>query len=206
MMNRKKNILVLMAVTIVDLSLYTAYELRPPTAFVTGIAQYNDRTFEEQMQLYPVSIHGKITDVASEVWVITSPEEDDQIPPNIISVLTEKIPKQKITIAVLEVYKNTVGIDTNNSIIVYDVANGIGENYDGERTMYYYDETIDHQVGDEGIFFISQENTGHLTISGFGAYYPILGGHTTVTTELDKLFDNKEIDLIQTKNLARSQP
>ena len=211
MIDKKKILLIILIIITVIIAivavslLYAVFTLSP--IFVSyGQPQLADRSYEEGVSLYPLIVIGEITNVKGVVQTVkpflTTVLEGDYIR------FTE--PKSEITIKIDEVLKNKINY-TDDTIVVYDDA-VLSVYFHGEIKVLDSKYTVKHNVGDRGLFLIGHDEYWYMY--GFGDYYPIIDGITTISKKYDiflnpiRLEDNLPIvppmELEEAKKIARA--
>ena len=200
MISKKFSLIALIAIIAVTSTIYGVYETTP-TIHRYSIAQFSGESFEEFVHKNHLVVVGKITGVGLEITykeVMGTDEQGNEY-------LVEKVgkPNAAVTIRVLEVLKDDNILNNTKSITFLDPeVNGELGKIGGQTAMFHSKYAIDYQVGDTGIFMIHKDRG--IYSMGFGSYYPIIEGQTTITTELDKLVGKIPIDLEHAENHAEN--
>ena len=198
MINKKLSLIAIVAIVAVASTLYGISEMNPGV-IRASIMQFADFTFEEKVERSGLVVVGEVTNVGVKIF----PEDIMDTDENGNEYVFEhnEIPRAEVTIRILEVLKDDIGLDASRTVTFYDDINGVIGESDSQPARYISQYAIDYHVGDKGLFLI--ENDRGLSSLGFSSYYPIIDGETTVITQLDKLLDKPPIELTEAKIIAR---
>lgn len=201
MINKKTSSLIAMVAIVAVASIMYGINETSPTIhkYVAG-SQFNSYTFDQSVEMNPLTVVGVITDVGVKVFEDAEYSTDmngDQY----ISQEAGR-PKAEITIRVIEVLNDDGTVQFGKTVTFYDshVEGAIGK-VDGSTAMYHSKYAVDYKVGDRGIFIINEDHG--LNLMGFTSYYPLTTGLSTMTSGLDKLGDKAPIDVEQAKQTAK---
>ena len=199
MINKKVGLIAMVSIIAVASTLYGISETNP-SVIRAGTLQFADLTFEERVEKSGLIVVGVVADVGVKIF----PEDVTDIDEHGNEYVLEhnEIPKAEITLHILEVLKDDVGLDSETTVTFYDDVNGaIGES-GSQKAMYISQYAIDYQKGDKGLFLI--DNDRGLSTLGYSSYYPIQEGKETITTELDKLLEKAPLELSEAKSIAQN--
>ena len=133
MINKKVGLIAMVSIIAVASTLYGISETNP-SVIRAGTLQFADLTFEERVEKSGLIVVGVVADVGVKIF----PEDVTDIDEHGNEYVLEhnEIPKAEITLHILEVLKDDVGLDSETTVTFYDDVNGaIGES-GSQKAMY----------------------------------------------------------------------